>query len=352
MRIWHVNASRRSLPVDGIACAMQRLAQGQRDQGHDVTVLACEPGHFETPRALFANVAGRLARCGGPDIVHFHSVFRPAHTALGRMMEGRTAYVVSPHSGLAATGLARYRRRKSLYLTAVERRFLRRAGAIACLTPVERADVERELAGRGRGLLRVVPNAAGTDALDAPRWARPGMTGRVVTLARFDIRQKGLDYLAEVALHCPELEFVVHGQQDHNEPESTQRLQAWAPGNFRLAPPVFGDDKWRALAGASLYVQPSRWEGVSTALLDAMAVGVPCAVSPYVAATLPWTDRDLGLVLDPDPFSAAAQIRSALTAPEQLAGWSEASARFVRDGLDPSTIARRQLDLYETVLSA
>ena len=351
MRIWHVNAARHAPRVDGISCAVDRLADGQRAHGHLVTVQRCEPGRHETPRAVALDVAAQLVRCGAPDIVHFHSVFRPAHTALGRLLEGRVPYVVSPHSALAGTGLARDRRRKAAYLRTVERRFLRRAGAVACLTPVERTDVERQLAGGRCGVLEVVPNAVGEEALDAPRWQRQAVSRRVVTLARFDIRQKGLDYLAEVALHCPDIDFVVHGQQDHNEPHRTEQLRAWAPDNFRLEDPVFGADKWEVLSGASLYVQPSRWEGISTALLDAMAVGVPCAVSPYVASTLPWDDGRLGLVLHPDPFTAGAQIRDALTAPDRLAGWSEASAGFVRTALDPSTVAQRQLDLYEAVLS-
>ena len=80
-------------------------------------------------------------------------------------------------------------------------------------------------------------------------------------------------------------------------------------------------------------------------------MGVPCAVSRYVAGTLPFRERDLGLVLDDDPGAAAGQLSEALQDHARLAHWSAAGAAYAADHFDPSAVAHRSMTGYQAILA-
>ncbi|MGH9280840.1 MAG: glycosyltransferase family 4 protein, partial [Acidimicrobiales bacterium] len=126
------------------------------------------------------------------------------------------------------------------------------------------------------------------------------------------------------------------------------QLERAAPPNLSLRPPVFGSDKDEALRRSTLFILPSRWEGLSMSLAEALAAGVPCAVSTEVAATLPVAAEGLGLVLDRDPDAAAEALRSAIDDPAHLRRWSHAGAAFAADHFDPEVVAQRTLGTYAT----
>ena len=173
----------------------------------------------------------------------------------------------------------------------------------------------------------------------------------MVTLCRYDVRQKGLDRLAAIAAQTPDVDFVVYGEQDKNEPELTERLRRSAPSNFELRPPVFGATKQAVLAQARMFILPSRWEGLSLSLAEALAVGVPCAVSREIAGTIPFEDRGLGLVLDENPLTASGQLTAALDDHDRLHAWSRAGATFATSAFEPHAIADQTLAAYAKVVA-
>ena len=342
MRIWHLNLTRAALRVDGIPPAIDRLADAQRAVGADVEVFG-----RGGPGAAVA-LRERLAAGPRPDAAHFHSVFRPLHALVARrLVELGVPYVVSPHSGYAPESLARRQLLKRPYTQLVERGFVAAAGAASCLTDAERDDLRRFSPGF-RGLAVVVPNVL-AGAGPAPPWRPPEGRPQVVTLCRYDVRQKGLDRLAGLARRCPEVDFVVHGEQDKNEGFLTDRLRRLAPPNFFLRPPVFGAVKAEILAGSTMFALLSRWEGLSMSLVEALAAGVPCAVSAYVGGTLPALRAGAGLVLDDDPPAAADQLRSVLADPARLAALSRAGMAYAAGAFRPDDIARRTLACYRSL---
>lgn len=343
MRIWHLNLTRADLRVDGIATAVRRLARAQEEAGADVEIF---------PRAgpaAVGSIRDRLAPGRQrPDVVHFHSVFRPLHAlAAARVAGAGIPYVVSPHSGYAPESLSRRRLLKGPYARVVERPFLDRAAAAFCLTEVERDDLCR-FSPTFSGMAVVAPNPL-DGVIDAPSWTPPAGRPTVVTLCRYDVRQKGLDRLAELARHCPDLDFVVHGEQDKNEQSLTERLRRSAPPNFSFRPPVFGPDKREVLAGATMFALLSRWEGLSMSLAEALAAGVPCAVSQYVGRTLPGLGEGIGLVLDDDVTVAAGQVRSAVRDDLRLAAWSRAGAAYAATAFRPRQVAEQTLAGYRVL---
>ncbi len=177
-----------------------------------------------------------------------------------------------------------------------------------CLSEVEAEDV-RAVARRAR--TAVVPNAVAPRAPIERAAVEPPV---LVALCRLDVRQKGLDRMAAIAAAAPALRLRVHGDRDRNEPAAVEHLLAHLPANLEVHEPVHGAAKEAALAGATAYVALSRWEGISMAVLEALAGGLPCIVSRYVARTLGDEAGTAVAVLDDrlldDDPAAAGRARS------------------------------------------
>ena len=220
-----------------------------------------------------------------------------------------------------------------------------------CLSEVEAEDV-RAVARRAR--TAVVPNAVAPRAPVERAAVEPPV---LVALCRLDVRQKGLDRMAAIAAAAPALRLPVHGDRDRNEPAAVEHLLAHLPANLEVHEPVHGAAKEAALAGATAYVALSRWEGISMAVLEALAGGLPCIVSRYVARTLGdeagtavavLDDR----LLDDDPAAAGRAIEALVADPEALRaraahGRELASARFA-----PAAVADALEAAYRAGLAA
>jgi glycosyltransferase involved in cell wall biosynthesis len=179
------------------------------------------------------------------------------------------------------------------------------------------------------------------------RWSwLPRERPTLVTLARYDTYHKGLDYLSLLASALPEVDILVYGVPDHNETELIAAVVRSAPPNFSLKPPIMGIEKQRVLATASLYVQASRWEGLSISLIEALGVGVPVVVSQQVADTVPIEERGMGLVMSPDPWLAAATIRDLIADHDRQLEMSTAGTRWVEEALTPDRVVTRLETTY------
>jgi glycosyltransferase involved in cell wall biosynthesis len=115
---------------------------------------------------------------------------------------------------------------------------------------------------------------------------------------------------------------------------------------------VYGDDKLRVLRDADVFLQPSRVEGLSVALVEAMALGVPCAVSSYVGHSLDMQRQGTALVLDDEPDRAAAQLTSLLEDRARLAELGHTARVYALYELDPDVVTDRHIAHYESLLSS
>lgn len=347
-RIAHVNLGGTGSAADGIGSVIESLCRAQRLRGDEVLALGPEHGPERGTHRRTLSAATRRLSEFRPDIVHFHSVFRPVHAVLAVWCRrNRLPYVVSPHSAFAVAALQRDALRKKLWICAVDGPMLRRASAVICLTGQERAEVLEAIPGAGT---HIVPNLLSDAWQPAARTGRPALSSagppRVVTLARYDVYQKGLDRISAVAALLPDVDFVVHGTFDANDPEGARRLIRDAPPNLTFPGIVVGAEKTRVLAEADLYLQLSRWEGMSVAVLEAMRSGVPCVVSPEVALTLGDGVETVHVVPD-NPATVAEAVSWLLGDPTARSDYVEAARDWVDRTTDPDNVISALHQVYE-----
>lgn len=257
--------------------------------GVEVRGLPPPPG---TLARLWPGIPKRLAEElleWKPDVVHLHSVHIGPFVGLSKALKRRRIpYVVTPNGGFAPGRLARMGPKIRAYVYLFEKGYLERASFVHAVSPND-AEGLRSLGVRARVVM--VPNGIDLNAVPSAvnaallRERFPILKDKLVFLflGRLDPIHKGLDILLE-AFAAAQLEKAVLVLVGPDWRGSLGRLQEQVrklglEGRVVFNGPAFGEEKWAYLAGADVFVHPSRWEGFSLSLLEAMAMGKPVLVS-------------------------------------------------------------------------
>jgi glycosyltransferase involved in cell wall biosynthesis len=289
----------------------------------------------------------KFVRRTNPDVIHFHSVFIPAHAQLARKLRSSgIPYVLSPHGGL---NLWKGRLKKLLYGALVEKPYFRGAKAIFTLTEREEQLISSWLGGGASASYVQLPNSIPTLSSETRLWNMPAQQ-RLVYLGRFDIQVKGLDRLVEIARLLPDLQVRAYGSASAKQyPAYAALCRKGLPGNMKFLDPVRNEDKIEAFKSATMYVQPSRDEGFGMAIVEAMRLGVPVAITRGCDIADTVEKNDLGMILPDDPALAAAKLATAIAGPDRLQQWSRAGRQWTIDALAPKRIADITITTYDAV---
>jgi len=192
----------------------------------------------------------------------------------------RIPFVVTAHAAYDPHVFSSNRFAKWLWAATLERKVLDRALAVHLFFPEERDGLHRLHVDRPS---IIAPNGIATPIDGA--WDG-GSGGYILWLGRFSPNHKGLDLLIR-AIHAlpsksrPELRL--HGPDWGGQKQVVERLvrklelDRWV----HIGHPVYGEDKWDLIRRSAACAYPSRWEGCSLAVLEAISLGVPTLVTPY-----------------------------------------------------------------------
>lgn len=301
---------------------------------------------------------------GRPDLVHFHSVYDPFHTALARRFRERGwKYAVSPHGAFQGQAQSNKRLKKTLGNLLFLDGFMRRAEAVFASSLQEKAFVDARYPGI-RSFVHA--NAVSTEFLarTAALPAAPARGGRSFTVGyvgRLDVYHKGLDILVRaierLEADAPGLDvrFVLVGPYHRPEDERTLRAMHAAlkrPERVLFPGPKHGDAKLEALAGFDAFIHTSRHEGMPAAILEAMAASKPCILTPGTNLQHIASEHGAGWSCEGDPASIAAAIReAALADPAELARRGSRARRFVEERMTWPVLAREYAKEVRALLS-
>jgi glycosyltransferase involved in cell wall biosynthesis len=138
----------------------------------------------------------------------------------------------------------------------------------------------------------------------------------VIFLGRL-IPRKGADLLIEALpqMHGEKARLVIAGPEGEAGYLNFLRAKARALGvehRVLFTGPLYGEDKKAALADASVFALPSRYENFGNAAAEAIACGTPAIVSDRCGIA-PLVDKRAGLVTSYDSRAVARNLKRLFT---------------------------------------
>lgn len=361
--------TRRFPPLIGGAEAMLRyLAIALADAGADVTVvtsrldglpaeerigrevrvvrLATSPLRFVGTWLYMRNLRRWFAR-HPVDLAYISMLKHDAYVAVGAGRRGGFPVVLRPE-GAGATGDIAWQS-WGRGGRAIARR-CREADAFVAISD----SVRRELIGAGYDPGRIVDLPNGVP-IPAEGWsARPDFAAspHAVFVGRL-APEKGLHALIDawpiVRRSFPGARLTLVGEGPER-PALESRVAGLGLGDvFRLPGPSPAPSA--ILAASDLFVLPSREEGMSIALLEAMALGLPLVATAIPGNLKLVTDGLHGRLAPPDdPGGLARAIVAQWSNPDLAAAMGRAARAVVIERHSIAAVARSHLDLFARLL--
>ncbi|WP_428390152.1 glycosyltransferase [Mucisphaera sp.] len=366
----------------GVPMVATRVAAAQAGLGHEV-VMACHapPGgvaaeepllaglphrelvtieRFEPVGALEGLMPGKLAGrlegvITGADAVHLHGVWDPILRAAAVAADrAGVRYVITVHGMLDPWSLSQKRAKKRLALAMGYRKMLNGAWFIQAMNEEERRLFEP------LGLtsdVRLVPNGIFVEELEPLpaagtfRRLHPGLGDDpfVLFLSRLHYK-KGLDVLADafavVHRERPDVRLVVAGPEDEAAGPFREQIARYGLTERVLMPgPVYGEAKLAAFVDAACFCLPSRQEGFSIAITEALALGSPAVITEgcHFDAV---AEAGAGLVTALDKDAIGAALLEVLGDAERARAMGVAGKALVRQNYTWPGIAERLAAAY------
>ncbi len=327
-----------SLRVGGLERVVLDLVRNASEEFRLVVCCLEEPGAWggEIPRVvtlgkktgvdwrLFWKVA-RLARAEKVDVIHTHNSAAHLYGAIGGKLAG--VKVLHTEHG------------KNLGEEARAFRLNRRAGRFTDLTAAVSEKIGREARDR-EGVpaerLALVPNGICVEHFDMPRHS----TGRRVGTVGRLVREKNYPLLLRAVAAIPHAELVFAG----DGPLRMELENEAGPGVQFLGQRA---DIAELLAGFDVFALSSSTEGMSIALLEAMAAACPIVVTAVGSNTELIQHEVTGLVVPPDDATALRVAIERLLTDRVLANRLGTAAReVVRQRYTVTAMTRRYEEMW------
>jgi glycosyltransferase involved in cell wall biosynthesis len=302
--------------MNGVNKVAYQLAKTQQELGHDVTLWgianSLEHNYPERPfkTELFLQSANKLRldarlveavkHLEKGAVVHLHGAFIPEFYLLAKLLRKKgIGYVLTSHGAFSSLAMQKGRLRKHLYFSLLEKTLVHHAKAVQLLGDLEYKNLDN-LASIEHKVL--IPN--GMEIGELPKMEmRPANS--VLTFGfcgRLDNYYKGLDYLLRGFTlflkkgHHARLELI--GDGDDRDMLEQLAVELGIAQQVKFFGAKYGDEKFRLMAGADVFVHTSRSEGFPMAVLEAAALGLPCLTSEGTNVNRYIRQHDAGFPMD------------------------------------------------------
>lgn len=255
----------------------RRLVAGLRALGHEAEVVELAGRHPLPDEAACAAARVALDALPADAVPVVDGLGLPSFAPVADALARRGAAALVHHPTALETGFAQSDRER---LRAVERDLFGRVARLVTTSPLTARRLVEEF---GAGPERVGVVEPGTDP--APRATGSGRPGAVLLSVGALVPRKGHDVLLRALAGLTDLDWrsVIAGPEDR-DPVHAHGLRALAEElgiaqRVEFAGEVDGASLEALYAGADLFALASHWEGYGMAVAEALARGLPVAVT-------------------------------------------------------------------------
>jgi glycosyltransferase involved in cell wall biosynthesis len=298
-------------------------------------------------------------------VVHVHGVWEPIlRQATLAARAADVPYIIAPHGMLHPWSLSQSRWKKKLALMLGYRKMLKGAAAIHALNSDEALHI------KSLGLhqtCHTIPNGVFLNEitpLPAPGsfiTHMPELGGKpyILFLSRMHYK-KGLDRLTDafamLAAKVEQLQLVIAGPDDGEQLRLRERIARHGlTSRVHLVGPLWDKSKYAAMQDAACFCLPSRQEGFSVAITEALAVGVPVVISEACCFN-EVADAGAGYVIKLDDakpqesINALAETLQRVLESQPNTAMRKAGRELVKTRYTWPAIAKQSLNAYEQMI--
>jgi glycosyltransferase involved in cell wall biosynthesis len=226
-------------------------------------------------------------RLGEIDLFHIHSVFIPENALIANLGK---PYVLTPNGGWSKAVINGKRKlAKRLWILLREEKMWKKAAIIQAVSREEKNQLDKL---NGISAVRYIPNGVELPDPLLPTFRRDIF----LYIGRMDINQKGLDILLDAVnltkLQGAKMRRLIIAGPDYRGGRNFIESYVKEHGlddRVEVRGVVHGDEKQNLFQRAALFVHTSRWEGLPLVLIEALAYGVPCLLTPGTNVAREWS---------------------------------------------------------------
>lgn len=184
-------------------------------------------------------------------------------------------------------------------------------------------------------------------------WGEPNRDSIVLLYTGRLAPQKALDILLQalrqVAMESPSMLLVLLGQGEQKA--SLVKLAADLGLEKHVLFIDYALDVRPYLNASDIFVLPSRSEGISNSLLEAMASGIPCLATDVGGASLVLGNGEYGVLVPPgDTNELAAAISKLVSSADLRSAYSLSARRRILEEYDFQVVGNEYLRLYQSLM--
>ena len=346
------------------------LNQPIKQNGYQIIYFRCSP--FRRYKFSLSLLQWLNQNAQQFDLAHIHALFSPVTTFAATIARyHKLPYIIRPCGMLDPADLQKKKRLKQIYAALLERPNLAGAAAIH-FTSKQEAKISERFGLDSTGKMPVsqedftgkmpVPQdliiPLGVRADFYPNRLPESQIPIILFMSRIEPK-KGLDLL------IPALEsiladgiifhFILAGSNPQDADYETKLKEKIANSSLAkfttITGFVSGDLKVELLRKADLFVLPSYYENFGIAVAEAMAAGVPVAISDRVHISADIQQAEAGWVAPLEVGAIARAIASALLAPQERQRRGLNGQAYAKKYYNWEDIARQTIDAYQHILS-
>ena len=270
---------------EGISSVLIKIVPEQVRLGHEVRVASVYRNSFINQLEVLyidsIDLFKKLITEFAPDVVHFHGVYKREYIQFYKiLLRKKIPYLVQMHGALSEYNYGKNHLKKLIANTLFFNGFFKNAGALVFLSESEH---RRCVVAKLNSKAIIIPN--GCDCIDGLHLNRkPGSILDIVYIGRISYVEKGFDVLLE-AIHLlrdqgiKDFFISVYGNPNDNDLALLLKHLKDVENFVGYQGGLYGADKDKRLRQCDCFILPSKSEGMSMAVMEALSYGIPCLLS-------------------------------------------------------------------------